>query len=144
MYHVIPVLKLLVKRWGGLKTGWTVWFRGCWSAETWFPPGNQSLVVYPRSPYGAQFFFYIFINDLNNVVYGMDPQKVCRQDKSGSSWYTRWVCCYLDQSDRKSLEKWVNKNVRKLSKGRKCRESAVSACFALLLSYIFLMAGKVS
>lgn len=67
----------------------------------------------------------------------MHPQQVCRQDKTGSSWYTRWVCCKLDQCDLKRLEKWVNRNLRNLSKGRKCRESATSACFAPFLSYIF-------
>lgn len=69
----------------------------------------------------------------------MHPKQVFRQDKNGSSWYTRWVCCQPDQCDLKRLEKWVNRNLRNLYKDRKCGESAVSVCFTPFLSYTFFL-----
>jgi len=54
--------------------------------------GGETLVVYPRGLYWDQYCSSnIFINDLDKGT--VHPQQVHRY-KTGSDWYTRWLCCH--------------------------------------------------
>jgi len=69
-------------------------------------------VVYPRSPYLGQFWFYIFIND-NGVECTLSKSA----DKTKLGVADTLNGCAAIQRDLDRLEKWANRNL-KLSKGK--------------------------
>lgn len=74
-------------------------------------------MVYSKSPYGSQFCFHFFINDLNNAV-ECALSKFAEKTKLGGAVDAPYGCAAI-QRDLDRLAKWANRNLIKFSK-RKC------------------------